>query len=486
MQPHANPAIEQAMQSVRAATPRAEADPTRPVFHFRPPALWMNDPNGTIYHNGYYHVFYQHNPYGDAWGHMHWGHTRSRDLVHWENLPIALWPSKELGEEHCFSGCAWINDEGQPFILYTEVATGERRNRPPNQQWAALGDADLITWQKHPDNPVLSLDNHGGPDFEGDWRDPFIFSAEGRTFLVIGANLPEIATVALYEAEDGTLTRWRYQGILYQEPRSQTQLLECPNFIQLGDKWILLTSPYRAVEYVVGTFDVQTLTFTPEHKGVLDGGYSLYAASEAGQPADRKPNYYATNILFDDQNRRVLLGWIREFAPGRGWSGCLALPRLLSLGADGHPRQQPIPQLQTLRSQQLSFERFTVEGSTVLSNVSGDTLEIKAMLAWDNADVVGIQVRRSDNGEQAVEIRYDGQTLHVAGAEMPYTPTEDNQRLHLHLFLDRSVLELFVDHGRACITRVLDAPVQNQGIALLAQGGTAQAEVEVWPLKSIW
>src|SRR5262245_20696977 len=99
-------ALARAITSASNAVARASADPARPVCHFRPPANWMNDPNGLIQHRGWYQLFYQHNPYGDQWGHMHWGHARSRDLIHWEHLPIALWPSKEAGEEHVFSGCA--------------------------------------------------------------------------------------------------------------------------------------------------------------------------------------------------------------------------------------------------------------------------------------------------------------------------------------------------------------------------------------------
>jgi beta-fructofuranosidase len=138
------------MASVAEAVPRAEADPTRPVYHFRPPAYWMNDPNGPIYHKGYYHMFYQHNPYGDQWGNMHWGHARSRDLVRWEHLPIALWPSKEVGEEHVFSGCALINNQGQPMIFYTSIAQGKSAGEYA-EQWAAIGDDSLIHWQNiHP------------------------------------------------------------------------------------------------------------------------------------------------------------------------------------------------------------------------------------------------------------------------------------------------------------------------------------------------
>src|SRR4051794_6151392 len=88
-----NPAVRKAMEGVKEAVPLAERDASRPVYHFRPPAQWNNDPNGTIQYRGWYHMFYQHNPYGAGWGNMHWGHARSRDLVNWEHLPIALWPS---------------------------------------------------------------------------------------------------------------------------------------------------------------------------------------------------------------------------------------------------------------------------------------------------------------------------------------------------------------------------------------------------------
>ena len=122
-------------RSVAEAAARVGGDPTRPIVHFRPPAQWMNDPNGTIYVDGYYHLFYQHNPYGDAWGHMHWGHARSRDLVSWEHLPIALWPSERSGEEHVFSGCAAVERRRS-----TDALLYERRPRPAER--AVGGPAD--------------------------------------------------------------------------------------------------------------------------------------------------------------------------------------------------------------------------------------------------------------------------------------------------------------------------------------------------------
>src|SRR5205807_1921071 len=120
-----------------------------------------------IYHHGAYHLFFQHNPYGDQWGHMHWGHFRSRDLVKWERLPIALWPSTSLGEEHCFSGCAVSDSGGRLTLIYTSISS----KRPP-EQWAAVADDDKDTvFHKHPGNPLLTLSVHGDLAVE-DWRDP--------------------------------------------------------------------------------------------------------------------------------------------------------------------------------------------------------------------------------------------------------------------------------------------------------------------------
>jgi len=123
--------LKRAMESVSAAIPTAAADPERPVYHFHPPANWHNDPNGTIFYRGWQHLFYQFNPYGATWGHMHWGHARSRDLVNWEHLPIALAPSEASGETAVFSGAAILTRDGEPRIFYTSIG-----NRAP-EQWMA-------------------------------------------------------------------------------------------------------------------------------------------------------------------------------------------------------------------------------------------------------------------------------------------------------------------------------------------------------------
>jgi len=125
--PQPNAAIGKAMAAVTAAIAKAEADPDRPVCHFHPPAQWNNDPDGVLFYKGWHHMFYQHNPFDSKWGHMHWGHARSRDLVNWEHLPIALWPSVEKGEEHVFSGGAALAADGRPRLFYTSIGPAQSR-----------------------------------------------------------------------------------------------------------------------------------------------------------------------------------------------------------------------------------------------------------------------------------------------------------------------------------------------------------------------
>ena len=473
--PVQNPAIQRAMQSVTDAIAQAAADPQRPSYHFGPPANWMNDPNGTIYANGYYHLFYQHNPYGDTWGHMHWGHGRSRDMVQWEHLPIALWPSLELGEEHVFSGCAGIAADGTPTLLYTKVGPGHNSERPDNEQWAAVGDADWITWQKSPANPVLALPTHGGPAFEGDWRDPFIFRAGGRIFLVLGGNFDDTAAIALYEATDGTLTRWQYRKVLHSADRASVHLSECPNFFAVDDEWVLLTSPYRPVEYEVGDFNLESLTFTAATKGVLDPGYT---------PNLTTSHYYATNIIAAPDGRVILLGWVRGFPAGQGWNGCLALPRVLSIGPDRRPRQNPVAELAQLRTRQITFPAQTLtRWSTIVATAAEASLEINTTLRLEPGQSVALYVRGSNASDPALAITYDGTTLTMGETAATLQPAADHL-LRLRLFIDRSVSELYVNNGIVAITLVQPMPASLIDVEIDPQGGTVElVEFNAWELS---
>ena len=457
---YANESLTDAMASVQGAIGRVAADRTRPIYHVLPPALWCNDPNGPLYYKGEYHLFYQHNPFGDRWEHMHWGHVRSKDLVHWEHQPIALWPSKEKGEDHCFSGCAVVNDQGQPMMIYTSIG-----KRAP-EQWGAISEGDLSVWKKHPANPLLTEKLHGDVKID-DWRDPFVFKAEGKWFLVAGGHRPGgKGCIELYASED--LVKWRFLGIPFE---GQEANWECPNFFPLGDKWVLIYSPHGIVKYYTGKFDLKTYNFTPEYHGTLDHGSA----------------FYAPNGLEDGQKRRILWGWVRDFPGGRGWNGCLTIPRVLTLASDGQLIQQPAPELQQLRSKPAGRLDLSLKNEgKVLEGITGDTLEIRAEFEPGDAKSLGIRLRRSAEGKRAVTVSYDGSHLDVAGTRVPLKLSADKPNLRLHLFLDRSVLEVYAN-GTICVTRVLAAPPEDQAVEVFAKEGNASLKsLHAWQMGSIW
>ncbi|MCH2131970.1 MAG: glycoside hydrolase family 32 protein [Pirellulaceae bacterium] len=479
---NASSSIRRALQGMREAIPQAESDPTRPVYHFRPLAQWMSDPCAVMYRDGYYHLFHQFAPNADhvtPETRMCWGHARSKDLVHWEYLPLALWASRDVGERRCNSGSMTINEDGQPMIFYTSCPID---HKSPRQQWGATGSQDLLTWEKLSVNPLLTFETHGGPRFGNGWSDPFVFRVNNRNFMILGAELGSIVGLPIYEAQDSQMTRWKYRGLFLESTKKKLSEYECPNFFKLGDKWVLLYSPGSQVQYSIGQFDIENLRFKPEIEGILDHSYG-----------PKFPNFltrglYATNVLKDETGRPVIFGWASGFKQGRGWNGCLSLPRTMTIGADGRPRQSPVRELQRLRTEHMSIDAVELNGkSHLVKEVRGDTLEILAELEPGSSQSLGIHLRRSDDGTRAVTIRYDGNTLNVDGTSFPFQLAENEERLKLHVFLDKSLMEVFINDGRECVTRVVYPEEHDLGIELFASAGSARLHsLDIWQLRGIW
>ena len=376
-----NEAVVRATTAMEAAGPRAQADPARPIFHVASPAQWMNDPNGPIFYKGFYHLFYQLHPFSDGSGPKYWGHVRSRDLVKWEPLPIALWPSREVGETEVWSGCCTINTLGQPMCFYTSIGP-DKPAFDHAEQWAAIGDDDLIAWHKSPANPVLSEAVNGGTKIY-DWRDPFIFHDQNRTFLVTGGHMAKDrqAAVNIYEAENAGLTQWKHRGVMFQHPDAGAPTVECPNFFKLGDRWVLFVSPYGKVQYFVGDFDAATCRFTARTRGLLDHGSS----------------FYAPNTMQVPDGRRLVWGWVNGFPGGHGWNGCLSLPRQLGLSRGGELRQIPAPQLSKLRGKVVSWRNVRLgNGDEVLALPNMITLEIQAEIDLPTAKGIELGIKSGD------------------------------------------------------------------------------------------
>jgi beta-fructofuranosidase len=465
--------LARATAAIQAAAPRAQADPSRPTFHVLAPAQWINDPNGPIYHNGFYHLFYQLSPFSDNGGPKYWGHARSRDLVKWETLPIALCPDHAAGEAEVWSGCCTVNGLGQPMIFYTSIAPGKPAD-VYSDQWAATSDDNMIQWHRSPENPVLSQALHGVTKIY-DWRDPFVFHYKKQTFLVAGGNLNHgrggQAVVNIYEAQNAALTQWKYRGVLFQDPDPAVATAECPNFFQVGDHWVLFLSPYGRVHYFTGDFDPVTCRFHARDRGLLDYG----------------PNFYAPNTMQVPDGRRLVWGWVTGFPGGHGWNGCLSLPRLLSFSSDGKLQQRPAPQLTKLRGQATTWRNFQLaDGGQNLPLPKTNALEIGLVLDLGSAKSVAINIKSEAAGLAPIRINISDTELGIMDAKVPAPFVPDKKKLTLRLFIDRSVLEVFAG-DTVCATQRIDPLDANPTLELSANGGTATVDrLQAWPMKTIW
>jgi len=412
--------LETAQQALENAIPAAQADPLRPRYHFAAPAQWMNDPNGTIFINGEYHLFYQLNPYAAHWGEIHWGHAKSVDLVHWEHLPIALAPAYELGEHHCFSGCC-VNDNGTPTIFYTSIGglLGLANVWRGAQQWRATGGSTLLHWQRAENNPFVQQSLH--PRKIYDWRDPYIWKDDDEWRMVIaGKHFGDLGgSVFMYTSPD--LKSWTFKGSLF---KNKTKGTECPNVLKYGKRYVLIISPFSQVQYAVGR--IENNRFIPDRWLTLDHG----------------KDFYATNTFVDGDEGYKMVGWLK--VPGNGaWHGCLSLPRHLTLSDSGDLRIVPAKRLESLRVKCIPLED---------SILVGNSLEIKVNYQRaDSASTVGL-ILKDDEHEYPLIVDLASGVLDVLNEKHKLEQFDPTQPLNLHIFIDHSVVEVFVNKRESLST----------------------------------
>jgi beta-fructofuranosidase len=447
--------IAKAMDAVRAAIPLASSDPERPIYHFGPPANWNNDPNGTLFYKGWHHLFYQLNPFGTVGGNQHWGHARSRDLVNWDHLPIAIAPSFDKGERAIYSGAAIVAADGRPRVLYTSIG-----DRAPEQWLAMPEDEDLIRWTKFSGNPVLTMAAHGSVVVD-EWRDPFLFSEAGHTYMVCGGNVTPrhggAGQVQLYRATRSDLSEWKHLGAVFQALERETFNIECPNLFRLDGKWVIITSPHRACEYYVGALDLDACRFVPETHGILDPG-----------------DAYASNISVDDRGRTILWLWGRTNTPaGRGWNGVMVMPRILAIAPDGTLRQDVPAEFASLRGPVKTFPDLVLSGGPqVLDDVRGDAVEVNAEFAVNGSAAFGFEVRPSPSAAPTMVVTMQHGTL-TAGQAKAYVGAAD--RYALRLFLDKRCMEVYVNDGAAAVYVALEAAPATRAVAVFARGRSDSA-----------
>ena len=439
---------------------RLAADPHRPRYHFLPAANWMNDPNGPIYWNGQYHMFYQYNPNGAFWGTMHWGHAVSADMVRWRHLPVALAPTPgSADKDGVFSGCA-VNNGGVATLLYTGT-------QPEVQCMATSRDPDLRVWTKRR-APVIAAPPR---DLQvTGFRDPCVWREGEVWYMALGSGFPQVGgAVLLYRSRD--LADWEYlhpihtgrmdTAVFSKSVVATGEMWECPSLFPLGDKHVLFVSTQGTTPFFVGTY--KDFRFTPEAEGRLDHGA-----------------YYAPITQIDARGNRILWGWITERRPvatqkAAGWSGVLSLPRVLALRG-GRLSMEPAAACRTLRGRPQQFVNLYVPDGRPqpVEGVEGDALEIVAEMSG-RANELGLRVYDD------VPIVYNRarQRLSVGAAKSSLDGNltlAPNEPLRLDVFLDASVIEVFAN-GRLCVTeRVYTRPGMRLGVAVTASGGPARVQ----------
>lgn len=504
--------LAEANQTVTDTAVKIKDDPQRPAYHLMTAANWINDPNGPVYHDGYWHMFFQHNPYLADFGPMGWGHARSPDLAHWEHCPIAIMPTPGgYDGAGCWSGSVVIHD-GVPTMMYSGVADmtlwsidddippSDRQRIPQGYyheflleidqetQCIATSSDNLQTWDKHAANPVLPA-IPAGLDLIG-FRDPFIWNEDdGRWYMLLGSGIKGQGGVALlYRSPD--LIEWEYLNPLYiGDPAESGINWECPNFLDLGARHMLVVSPHGRPVYWLGDY--------VDHQFRPDG---------PPKRLDWGDVFYAPNSLRDPSGRWLMWGWMREARPrdqyaAAGWASCLTLPREISLDDAGRLNVKPAQELEQLRNG-LLFDEFVDLGANEgkVIAVSGDRLEIRLNVNRNDCREFGIQFRRSPDGGQLTELTYSysTNTLRLDRAhssdtgEVTRDPCEcelvlgRGETLRLAIYLDNSVLEIYANDRLSMASRIYPNLDDAQGIRLYARGGSASAGATIWRMGSIW
>ena len=488
-------------------------DRQRPAFHLMTAANWINDPNGPVWHDGFWHMFFQHNPFLADFGPMGWGHVRSRDLAHWQHCPIALMPTPGGPDAAgCWSGSVVIHD-GVPTLMYSGVADmtlysadddlppSDRQRIPQGYyheflleidqetQCIATSDDDMLEWRKHEANPVIPA-IPDDMDLIG-FRDPFLWKeADGRWYMLLGSGIKGVGGVALLYRSSDMLT-WEYLNPLYiGDPAESGINWECPNFLDLGAKHMLVVSPHGRPVYWLGEY--------ANHR---------YQPDAAPRRLDWGDVFYAPNSLLDPKGRWLMWGWVREARPrdqyaAAGWASCLTLPREITLDDAGALRVKPAVELKSLRRATLFDETITLADAEAdpLCGATGDQLEIRCRVESASCDALVLQFRRSPDGEQLTELVYNfrdgGLTLLRDRSTETAEVTVDACEHHLHLsrdealdltlYIDRSVIEVYANDRLTMTSRIYPNRDDALGLSMMAQGGGATVETTVWQMGSCW
>ena len=488
------------------------SDLHRPQYHFSPPEKWMNDPNGMVYYEGEYHLFYQYYPDSTVWGPMHWGHAVTKDLVHWEHLPVALYPDS-LG--YILSGSAvvdWNNTSGfgqngkPPLIaIFTHHdPAGERAGRIDFQyQSIAFSNDNGRTWTKYDGNPVIP--NPGIKDF----RDPKVIWDEGSNQWVMVFAAADM--VKFYGSPN--LINWQFLSDFGKTYGSHGGVWECPDLFPMkvaGDgavKWVLLLSINpggpsggSATQYFVGDFDGKKFT--------LDPTFAAQVMAEKAVWLDWGRDNYAGVTWSDipkEDGRRIFMGWMSNWdyanvVPTKKWRSAMTLPRELSLvktAAGYRLLTKPVAEMAANRGSYSKLETTRPKGKLALpASVQFPQSQMEVLLEFEGH----LTVELSNANGELYRIGYDAATNEFfsdrtksgqfdfsrsfAGEVVKAPRVSENPLVSMHLFFDVASAELFADGGETVMTNIFFPTTDFNKAELVFEGKLIKAEF--YEMKRVW
>lgn len=478
----------------------------RPQFHFSPEANWMNDPNGMVYYEGEYHLFYQYYPDSTVWGPMHWGHAVSPDMVMWEHLPIALYPDS-LG--YIFSGSAvidWDNTSGlgdgeePPMIaIFTHHEMEGERNKTNVFQYQSIAYSNDRgrTFVKYEGNPVVS--NPGIKDF----RDPkVIWHQATKKWIMVFAAYDKVRIYNSPNLIDWTFTsEFGIQG--------DKRLWECPDLFPIAvegseeEKWVLITSIQKegpnggtATSYFVGEFDGTTFKGDNNNQKWLDYGTDNYAL-------------VTWSDVPKSDGRRLALGWMSNWqyaqkVPTEKWRSAMTLPRSLTLhnsSGDYVLRSHPVKELKSIEEKSNKISGQTINGVFELPTAPDHSL-YKLELSFEKPAKGIVEIRFSNEVDEYLSVGYsvaDKQYFidrTFAGKDdfsdlfADYHTGEaiySHDQIDMVIYADLSSIELFADQGQCVMTDIFFPNEPYNKIEIVAEyNDVTLIKGKVTKLNSIW
>ncbi len=497
----------------------------RPRYHFTPPAKWMNDPNGMVYYDGEYHLFYQHYPDSSVWGPMHWGHAISTDLVRWKHLPIALAPDS-LGM--IFSGSAvvdWKNTSGfgvagkPPLVAmytYHDMAREKAGTVPWQTQAIAYSNDRGRTWTKYAGNPVVP--NPGLRDM----RDPKIVwhEASQRWIMVLAAG----DRVRIFSSPN--LRAWQQISEFGRDVGAHGGVWECPDLFPLvvegtGEtKWVLLVSINpgapnggSATQYFVGEFDGTTFSLDPSFSPSVG---ATGKESARGVWIDHGRDNYAGvtwSDVPDSPGQRLSIGWMSNWdyalkVPTAVWRSAMTVPRALTLHRTaGGPRlfSTPVKALRALRTETITMPAQRVDGSLAITlppGVTAGSADVELEFVVTPGSVTDVALELTNAAGERYRVGFDAgtkqyysdRTTSPHAFSTTFAPAMHraprvvaDSVVRMHLYLDRASVELFADGGATALTDIVFPSQDFTTMRLVSQGAPVRLRhATISGMRSIW